>query len=159
MQSLCYASNLCSLLFQHSERAGVSLDLGIWGYSPGYFGISSGSLCLMMKIAPEVFMWLHMERPAVTNATLSPVQIVQKLTWLSHMSIYGQSQNNYQSLSISLLFSTIAAFIVVGYYGYSEVLWKRVTPHSDTTTHNNGGRREIRVFLLEIQSLFWVGVS
>ena len=42
----------------------------------------------MIKIAPEIFMWLHIERPAVTNATLSPAQIVQKLTWLSlwHMS-------------------------------------------------------------------------
>ena len=53
------------------------------------------------------------------------------------MPIYGQSQNNLlqiqhqcypvfsQSLSISLLFSTIAAFIVVSYCGYTEVLWKK----------------------------------
>ena len=40
-------------------------------------------------------MWLHIEWPADTNATLSPAQIAQKLTWLSlwHMPIYGQSQN------------------------------------------------------------------
>ena len=39
---------------------------------------------------------MHIERPAAINATLSPVQIAQKLTWLSlwHMPIYGQSQNN-----------------------------------------------------------------
>ena len=50
----------------------------------------------MMKIAPGVFMWLHIEQPAATNATLSLAQIVQKLTWLSswHMPIYGQSQKN-----------------------------------------------------------------
>ena len=34
----------------------------------------------MMKIAPEVFVRLHIERPAATNATLSVVQIAQKLT-------------------------------------------------------------------------------
>ena len=47
-----------------------------------------------MKIAPEVFMWLHIERQAATNET--PAQIVQKLTWLSlwHMPIYGQRPNN-----------------------------------------------------------------
>ena len=41
-------------------------------------------------------MWLHIELPAATNATLSPAQIAQKLTWPSswHMPIYGQSQNN-----------------------------------------------------------------
>ena len=50
----------------------------------------------MMKIAPEVFMWLHTEQPAATNATLSPAQTAQKLTQLSlwHMPLYGQSQNN-----------------------------------------------------------------
>ena len=88
---------------------GTSLDLG---YCPRCFGNSPGSLCLkkkqkkknpknkyncvMMKKAAEVFMWLHIERPAATNATLSPAQIAQKLTWLSlqHMPIYGQSRNN-----------------------------------------------------------------
>ena len=50
----------------------------------------------MMKTAPEVLMSLRMERPAATNATLSPAQIAQKLAWLSswQMPIYGQSQNN-----------------------------------------------------------------
>ena len=50
----------------------------------------------MVKIALEVFMWLHIERPAATNATLSPAQITQKLTRLSswHMPIYEQSQNH-----------------------------------------------------------------
>ena len=46
----------------------------------------------MMTVAPEVFMWLHIEQPAATNATLSPAQIAQQLTWLSlwHM----KNQNN-----------------------------------------------------------------
>ena len=29
----------------------------------------------MMKIAPKVFMWLHIEWPAATNAALSPAKI------------------------------------------------------------------------------------
>ena len=37
----------------------------------------------MMKIAPKVFMWLHIERPATTNATLLPAQIAEAdLTFL-----------------------------------------------------------------------------
>ena len=40
-----------------NARAGVSLDLGIRGYSPGSFGNSPGSLCrkkkiIMLKVAP-----------------------------------------------------------------------------------------------------------
>ena len=31
----------------------------------------------MMKIASEMFMWLYIERPAATNATLSPAQIAE----------------------------------------------------------------------------------
>ena len=43
-------------------------------------------------------------------------------------SFPSMSQWYYQRTSISLLFSTIATFIVVNYYGYMEVLWeKKVT--------------------------------
>ena len=35
--------------------------------------------CLLMEIAQEVFMWLLIEQPAATNATLSLTQIAQKL--------------------------------------------------------------------------------
>ena len=34
--------------------------------------------CFMMKILTEVFMWLHIEQPAATNATLPPAQIARK---------------------------------------------------------------------------------
>ena len=72
----------------------------------------------MMTVAPEVFMWLHIERPAATNATLSPAQIVQKLTWLSswHMPIYGQShllQIQHQCYSFPLDASLIIAYCLV----------------------------------------------
>ena len=107
----------------------------------------------MMKLAPEVFMWLHIERPAATNATLSPAQIAQKLTWLSswHMPIYRVRiicckfntsvilfppvcHWYYQSPSISLLFSTIAAFILVSYYGYTEVQPEQEDVESETSS-------------------------
>ena len=50
-------------------------------------------------------MWFHIERPAATNATLSPAQIAQKLAWLSswHMPIYGQSQNHLLQFNISVI--------------------------------------------------------
>ena len=56
---------------------GAALDLCIQGFSPGCFGNSPGYNCLMKKRAPEVFMWLHIKRPAAKNATLSPAQIVE----------------------------------------------------------------------------------
>ena len=47
----------------------------------------------MMKIAPEVFMWLHIEQPAATNATLPPPQIAQKLTFLmAYAHIWAESE-------------------------------------------------------------------
>ena len=43
----------------------------------------------MMNIAPELFIGLYIEWPAATNATLSPAQIAQKLTWLSSVFPHG----------------------------------------------------------------------
>ena len=118
---------------------------------PGIRGYSPGSLCLrlkkkkkirynglMMKTAPEIFTWLHMERPAATNATLSPEADPLPL-WQT--PIYGQSQNHelliqhqcsfpfYVSLMlpeppVSLLLSAtvdIRRFIAVSYCRYTEV--------------------------------------
>ena len=82
---------------------GMLIDLGIRGYSPRSLSLKNKHNLLMMKTAPEVFMWLHMEHPAATNATMSPYLAICP---------YMDSQNNvlhirHQCSSLPLYVSLI----------------------------------------------------
>ena len=67
-------------------------------------------------------MWLHIERLAATNATLSPMQIAQKLTWLSSgiWPYIGRVRVVCCKFKISVILSSSMC-----HYGDAEVLWEK----------------------------------